>query len=118
MFSTTKTQKVLVGNPSVLQVVIVILIVHVVSVSTSDNANIDVDDVNVAEMMKDDDGITTVDVNDAKEMIQVRVQAMMLNRTSSKIMVNKWTKYGWEIYFFTTKCTNSCTCSYRFFCSS
>ena len=90
MFSTTRTQKVLVSNPSVLQVVIVIVSIHVASVSTSDNANIDVDDVNVAEMMKDDDGITIVDdVNVTEDMLQVRVQAMMLNKTSSKIMYDK-----------------------------
>ena len=83
MFSTTRTQKVLVSNPIILQVVIVIVIIHVASVSTSDNVTIivDDDDVNVSEMMKDD-------VNDA-EMLQVRVQAMMLNKTSSKIMYDK-----------------------------
>ena len=79
MFSTTRTQKVLVSNPSVLQVVIVIVIIHVVRVSTSDNVTIvDNEEVNV----------TIVD-DDVVEMMQVRVQAMMLNKTSSKIMYDK-----------------------------
>ena len=72
MFSTTGTQKVLVSNQSVLQVVIVIVIIHVASVSTSASDNVTIVD----------------DVNDA-EMMQVRVQAMMLNKTSSKIMYDK-----------------------------
>ena len=75
MFSKTRTQCVFVSSPSILQVVIVVLSLHVVCISTSANAT------------DDDDANANEDTEDAETM-QVRVHAIMLNKTSSKITYN------------------------------
>ena len=76
MFSKTRTQNVFVSSPSILQVVIFIISLHVASISTS------------AANATDDDANANEDTEDA-EVMQVRVHAMMLNKTSSKITYNK-----------------------------